>query len=190
MKIKHPEFPYQPFLGRAESLLALAMIFDGNADQWLKEHDELCRRLALQCVAESWRLSIAKVRPSDLRDAFLANVQAQSGSVESFAKVTALAKQSHSEEIRASESGFVTCDLKGVRDLFVNLQKQAQTADSEFPDPIGLIFLRRPGEWVARKIPLATVRISSKNRTVVLNRINSLIYTQPQSIGPMMASVQ
>jgi pyrimidine-nucleoside phosphorylase len=183
------EFPYQPFLGRGESLLALANIFDGNADSWLREHDQLCQRLALQCVPHKLRPNVAKVSPSELRDVFLTNVRAQSGSPESFVQVTNLTKAGHTAEIVAHRSGFVTYSLRELRDLFVGLQRRAQTRNSEFPDPIGLILLRRPGEWVEKTKPLATMRISPKNRKVEVDQIKSMIYTKPQSIGPTMESL-
>lgn len=183
------EFPYQPYFGRSESLLALALIFDGKADGWLRKHDELCRNLALQCAPAKFRPIIAKITPKQLYDAFVGNVQAQSGSLESFIEAIEIAKRGHNVEITALKAGFVSFNLPGLRDLFVSHQRQHQSAEAAFPDPIGLIFLRYPGEWVERGTPLATIRISSIGRRMALNRIKSLVYTQPLSIGPAMESV-
>lgn len=181
-------FPYQPYLGRAESLLALFKLFEGSADLWLTEHSELCRSLALCCAPLKLRAAISKTTPSALYSAFEANVRAQSGSLDAFAKSAETVGKGHVFQISAHQSGFATFMLRELRDLLVGLQKRTRT-NAQFPDPAGLILLCRPGEWVERKTPMATVRLSLKDGNSVLKEIASMIYTTPAIVAPHFESV-
>ena len=85
--------PYQPYIGRGESLLALRALIEGRAEEWLNDHADRCRLLAAH---------VAALRPGpgvpsggDVAKPLLENIVAQGGSEDAFyEKTDALARVS------------------------------------------------------------------------------------------------
>ena len=152
------QYPYQPYLGRSETLVALDDLFDGKASSWLKNHCTMCRTLVLACITEEYRAKVVDASYEVLRFHFNQNLVAQGTSPERFKAVVQSTRQDHQIEITADYAGFCHYSVQEIRDVIVQWQKQHVSEIDLFPDPIGLIFLHRPGTWVEKGEPLATLR--------------------------------
>ncbi len=165
-------YPYQPFLGRKESLMALYDIFEGREGEWLQEHCGMCRLLAAACVPPRLRGKITKIGISDLQEQFSRNLIAQGATYADFERVVAITRNEHTISIAASRDGFCFYPLEEIRDIIV----ECQEADSDrkggrFPDPVGVVLKRRAGEWVRKGTLLATLRPSGKKFRAVCERL-------------------
>lgn len=148
--------PYQPFLGRAESLVALDRIFRGTAEGDLASHADLCRSLAAAAMSD--HAPLAPTSGQTLREIFNANLEAQGADPEAFVQVVNATVSGHRFALRASKGGFYRVSLSAVRDLFVEIQRSRSGPGAPFPDPIGAQLLRRAGEWVDAGDQVASVR--------------------------------
>jgi thymidine phosphorylase len=155
-------YPYQPYIGRGEALVALSSIFDGTASPWLLRHLEQCRMLALAVAPEELRARIAEAGPHDLQEHFFANVIAQQGSPSAFNRIVQFVKSHHIQELRAFGDGFFSVSMSGVRKVLVQYQIATGQKEHEFTDPVGGILLREPGEWVRKGDVVATIRVVDK----------------------------
>ncbi len=103
--------PYQPYIGRGESLLALRLIFDGRADAWLTEHIDLCRLMAAQ-AASLWSAS-RQPDGFDISKVFYENLEAQGSSKEAFFEKTNVLAAATRHELYASREGFLRVRIAG-----------------------------------------------------------------------------
>lgn len=148
--------PYQPYMGRGESLLALSRILAGNVDPWLNRHVDTCAWMAAVTIAAE-----PEPRPVEsLREAFADNVRAQGGSMDGFESAANDILAKHERMIFAPNSGFPSFDLGGLRDLISSRQLQAVKV-SGFPDPAGVILLAECDRLVSRGDPIMSVRAST-----------------------------
>ena len=161
--------PYQPYVGRKEALLALYKLFDGQQTAWLGEHFALCRTIALSCAPPDRRPQILHTSPADLKKIFEQNVQIQGGQMESLPKLMNQVEADHRLTINAKQDGFASFNLEGIRHVLVDRQRRHINTTWEFPDPLGLIFKARPGEWVKAGACLATVRVQDQTDLDALN---------------------
>ena len=152
------QYPYQPYLGRSETLVALDDLFDGKASSWLENHCTMCRTLVLACITDEYRTNVIDASPEVLRFHFNQNLIAQGSDPEKFKMLVKSTRQNHQLEITAEYAGFSHYYIKEIRDVMVRWQKHYVSAVDLFPDPVGLIFLCRPGSWVEKGEPLATLR--------------------------------
>lgn len=152
-------FPYQPYIGRRESILALSEIFSGQPDSWLQEHLEQSRQIAIAVAPEYCRSSIAKVSPNTLRANFLLNLEAQGANEADYVSLVRETGKGHSIELTATQDGFVAYSLSGIRDQFVIAQKKYACDADIYPDPLGLILRQRSGAWVESGQVIATLRV-------------------------------
>jgi len=148
--------PYQPFLGRAESLVALDKVFRETAEGDLAIHANLCRSLA--AVAMSGHAPLTPTSGQTLRDIFNANLEAQGADPDAFVRVVNATASGHRFALRARQGGFYRVSLAAVRDLFVGIQRSRVGSGTPFPDPVGAQLLRRAGEWVDAGDQVASVR--------------------------------
>lgn len=151
--------PYQPYIGRGEALVALSSIFDGTASPWLLRHLEQCRMLALAVAPKRLCVHIATASPHELQEYFFANLIAQEGSPSAFKRVVQFVKSSHVQELRVFDDGFFSVSMNGVRKVLVQYQATAEQQEHGFTDPVGVILLREPGEWVRKGDVVATIRV-------------------------------
>lgn len=156
-------FPYQPYIGRGEALVALEAIFRDSVSPWLRQHQDLCRSISIACSPLAKRADVASVKTEDLATSFYANVVAQGGTREAFAEAAARTRNGHSIELHARESGFASYDLRGIRDVLVSEQRDTTNEKQLFADPAGVILLARPGDWVEKGQLIATVRTAANN---------------------------
>lgn len=170
--------PYQPFIGRGESLIALFQVLNNKSEPWLRKHEEMCYAMA-------YRLSLLQplkdpVRPDfrDVRSAFIENLEVQGSSYAEFEKHVSEILDSHSQYIRASRDGFLDVDLAALRSAMVRLQKSTLTPDTPFPDPCGIILKRECGAYVTKGEVLATLRcVDASAREMVKDVTASLCIT-------------
>lgn len=165
--------PYQSYVGRGESLLALRKLFLGNADCQLYDH-------AIQCFAMA--CSVAKFESSDLKsvmsvaaDHFYANLDAQGASRDNFEEYTASVEQQQTIELVSSREGFVDVCLATLRDVIVHYQGAGDEAGKMFPDGIGIVLKRLPGDLVRAGDLLATVRTKTMHWESVEKSLNRAI---------------
>lgn len=149
--------PYQPFVGRSESLLALAELFSGNPRPWLREHASLCFAMASSTAGnENPRQPAGK----ELQSLFFQNLVAQGSGSELFERQVEKTARAHQHTIHARNEGYLSVDLRRLRTQMVQLQSRHASPEALFPDPCGVIMLVRPGDYVERGTPLATMRIA------------------------------
>lgn len=146
--------PNQPYIGRGEALLALKLLFQGQADPWLSEHDDLCRLLAAHVAALA---SGTKELHRSIGDIFQSNVAAQGGTSEAFEEKTDEIARVRRRDLTARKDGFFVVDLERLRSAFV-AANAPHTTEAQFPDKVGLILRKRPGTYVRRGDVLASVR--------------------------------
>jgi pyrimidine-nucleoside phosphorylase len=146
--------PYQPYIGRGESLLALRELIEGHPEQWLAEHADRCRLLAAHVGA----LQPGVGEPAgEIAKPLFENIVAQGGTEEAFYKKTDAVARSARKELTADRNGFLSLDVPGLRSVFVAVNAP-KTEGIQFPDDLGLILRRKPGSYVRRGDVLASVR--------------------------------
>jgi len=148
--------PYQPYIGRGESLLALRKIFDGRADPWLEEHLDSCHLMAAHVAALQNSLPPSRAK---LTQHFFENVEAQGGSEENFYEKTDALAEAPRYEIRATRDGFFSIDLLGLRTAIISANQSNKT---QFPDNLGAVIQKRSGGYVTRDELLATIRLEQR----------------------------
>lgn len=183
-------FPYQPYIGRKEALVALYKLFDAQLSPWLAEHFDACRTMALSCTPHDRRSQVQHASPADLQKTFESNVNLQGGRVESIRELLRRTEAAHRFTISATQDGFVSFNLDGVRRILVERQRTRVTATNEFPDPVGVLFTKRPGEWVQRGDCIATLRVDDATDLDVLSELaGSSISVQSQSASTGLEGV-
>lgn len=171
-------YPYQPFVGRRESLVALQDLFESRENTWLGEHCRACRLLAQACLPPEMRSKITNASGRDIQQHFKQNLESQGATLASFNDVVNMTRTGHDMEITASRDGFCIYPLAELREALVGWQTEYANSDrSSFPDPVGLVLLQRPGEWVSKGTPLATVRSPAANRDAIYNQVRGLVAT-------------
>lgn len=178
-------FPYQPYLGRCESLVALDDIFSSKASEWLTKHLFMCRSIALATVPESSRQAIAGAPISQLQNIFNDNVIAQGSTVEKFKETVTETREKHNIQIKAENDGFVFYPLQKLRDLIVHSQSIYKNEHSLYSDPLGLIFKHYPGTWVSKGKLIATVRAVDSTCNGAIEELKRLVgYPLANPISP------
>ena len=153
-------FPYQPFIGRGEALVALKHIFSGQATESLASHNGLCRLMAHH-VAGLQDPSRLRVTDTDIETVFYAHISAQGSSVDAFNRTVDATLAGHRHELIAKHPGHLLVDLDTLRKLFQHINVRRLSDVLHFPDEIGVILHARPGEYIERGTLLATVRASN-----------------------------
>ena len=170
--------PFQPFLGRGESLLALHYLFSNTADANLVRHATLCLAMATAVAAPSPVTLTSSIQ--ECSSHFFNNVRAQGGSRDAFEEYTTHVETNHRFHLIAKREGFVQIDLERVRDVVVHYQRAGLTEERPFPDEMGVVLKRQPGDFVCRGDLLATVRISERHWTSSESRLKEAISVMPK----------
>jgi thymidine phosphorylase len=168
-------FPYQPYIGRREALIALGRLFSGTASAWLNGHFRTCQLLALACTPEEKRPVLAGVRGEELRPHFDQNLFDQGADPGDFDRVVETTKAQHVYCVLATKPGFVNYSLEEIRRAMVKWQQCPETAESPFPDPVGIILSREQATWVNVGDPIATFRAPSELVEVVAQTLENLV---------------
>ena len=144
-------FPCQPYFGKRESLVALNSYFTGTASEWLNEHIELCRSLAMCCLPSDCQPLVASATASDLMKYFTANIIDQGSSLDKYNDVISGVMSKHVFQIVANKNGFCRYPIRELKAIIVEQQKAITSEGDPFPDPVGVVLNKRPGEWGCRK---------------------------------------
>lgn len=171
---------YQPYIGRRESLVALHDFFENTANEWLEEHCITCKALALTCIPEESRLYAANVPRSSLRQHFEQNLIDQGADPKDYLALATTTQKEHNNFLVAKHAGFCFYDLSKLRNILLQFQRTFDCNDEEFPDPVGIIFMVRPGSYVERGTVLASFRASDKGIIEVTCELEKLI-CEPKS---------
>ena len=167
-------FPLQPYLGRRESLVALSDVFADRCCKWLQDHLHICQILAAACLSNRERSKMFGTPHSSLRKHFAQNLHNQGSSLSEFEQLVESTRNQHSITLRARGQGFCQFPLGKLRDVIVRSQKRCEST-ALFPDPVGLIFLQRPGTWTEAGNPIATVRVDATVSEETVEEICQLI---------------
>lgn len=167
--------PYQPFLGRGESLIALAHIFSAEATGDLGDHVTLCSEMANLCLGTN-----VVPHPGQLKDVFLKHLEQQGTSWANFSSKVRQIESQPTVTLTAESDGYFTVDLNGIRKSLVNQQEAAKSTREQFPDPCGVTLLLPCGSVVNKGDVLARVR-SSVNHDQILAELRLCML---QSIYP------
>ena len=152
--------PYQRFLGRGESLLALRNFFSDTEDVWLHRHAAECLAMA-NSVASHEDVDLANsVRMSSTH--FFNNLRAQGSSRDAFETYVAGVELKHNFYLKALRNGFVRICVTRLREVILYYQRLGASKNVAFPDRMGVILARMPGDFVRRGDLLATVRVSEE----------------------------
>lgn len=151
--------PYQPYLGRSESLLALAKVLDDSAEGLLAIHAENCLKMAIEVIGRNEIPSWGSVR-----SALTLHLKAQGSDIRHFEDVAARTEAGHTRQVVASRAGYFSPNIPRLRDILVQAQNANKSVQPTvtFPDPLGLILLATAGELVAKGQPLASIRASDE----------------------------
>lgn len=169
--------PYQPYIGRRESLLALDDVFRGACSPWLESHAETCRTLAMACLPSGLRMKASNLSPGELRRHFEDNLIAQGADPNDFDGVVREARLEHKEYVLASDDGFCFYHLDKLRDRLVEWQGAFGPTQAAFQDPVGLVLLVPPGQWVCSGTPVASVRAPETLMPDVIHKLGPIVGT-------------
>ena len=166
-------FPYQPFVGRGESLVALEEIFTRTPNQLLGCHSKLC--LAMACgVVDKSDVDMEEIL-AEAEKHFYDNLLAQGSCRDAFHEYVDKIRQGHRFQYISTTPGFVSIHLDRMRDLFLRFQSVGTAGMDLFQDRMGMIFYRFPGELVQPGDLLATVRIAEDDWHLVERQLENVI---------------
>jgi thymidine phosphorylase len=174
--------PYQPFIGRGESLVGLHRILLGNLTGDLAAHLELCSRMSRACLSD--RRGNAGV---DLKTIFANHLRQQGASWDSFVNKVSDVESETSEIITAGSDGYLCVDLDGIRRSLVRHQDEMKVPGYPFSDPCGITLLVPWGTAVEKGTPVAKVR-SSTNLARLVGEFRPLVFESADQ--PMRRAVE
>jgi thymidine phosphorylase len=152
-------FPYQPFIGRGEALLALNDVISGETNDWLASHDELCWRITVAVARRPAARRDSRPLPHELRTEFEANLQAQGTDMSAFERRVDEIASANTVAVRGERAGHLCIDLAKLRDAVV-----AHQATGAGEDLCGVTLLAQPGDLVERGEIVASVRVHASPR--------------------------
>lgn len=151
--------PYQPYIGRGEALLAVALVLSGRASGWLAEHHDLCMRMSRR-VAQTIGVT-AHADPSDqesLVSAHAEMLEVHGAGLAAFERRVEEIRCAPREDVPAPHDGIISYDLDRLRHLLVARQRQEE--DGTFAaDPAGVILAAATGASVVKGQPVMSVRV-------------------------------
>lgn len=162
--------PYQPFIGRGESLLALADIFAGRASEQLERHANMCFAMASSLTSEG---KTEQPNGDRLLYHFERNLAAQGASFEAFQSKVEKLRDGHTYSMTSSSEGFLKINTEVLRSVLVETQKQSIGTSGKFPDPCGLVLLKTDGEYVREGDLIASVRAENTLFSNIEDRLKS-----------------
>lgn len=164
--------PYQPYIGRGESLVALARIFSNEQTGDLASHFGLCLKMANLCLT-----SVSEPKAEDLRCTFRANLEQQGASWEDFVTKVRHVDAEPTAILTASSDGYFSVDLNGIRQSLTNRQQVKKTADQHFTDPCGVTLLCSCDKFVNKGDAVARIRSSQDLDEVLTDIRRCIIYS-------------
>ncbi len=154
--------PYQPYIGRQESLLAIYDLLYGNSNQWLQNHNNFCIRLCnelFQLHEHSLRIeNHQEILLKCARKAFESNLLFQESTLEQFMDI--ISKKAREVTVNSEQAGWISYNLEAIRNSIVVAQNIAQNERSipVYPDPVGVVLLAEPGTYIEKGCPVLLLR--------------------------------
>ena len=143
--------PYQGYIGRGESIMALSKIFNDDMDAWLSMHVADCKKMAQLMVGRE------DDTENSVKEAFINNLRAQGTDWGEFEDYLEKTKHAHKENIEAYASGYISYDVSNIRGLIVSKQNDKRESNY-FSDEAGITLLKKGGEWVEKGEIIAAYR--------------------------------
>ncbi len=177
--------PAQPWIGRGESLVALAHALQfrqmNSPEPWLDRHVLDCWRMAATVAGVSNSVAASDAPPTtalcEARAAFEAHLASQGATLHGFLDRVDMVCSARRQTVYAQTPGTLLIDLASIRDILVESQVEAR--GHEFSDPVGVRLLAQTGDSVAVGQPIAEVRCSTVFcGEKVLERLSSAFRTQ------------
>ena len=165
-------FPYQPFVGRGESLVALKDIFSGRRDPLLENHAKLC--FAMSCATVGHPATDFHNHTKAAEKHFYDNLLAQGSSQDAFEDYASKTRREHTFGYLSKKHGFLCMKLDQLRDLFLRFQSVGVEIDVDFPDSIGIVLQKMPGDLVRPGDLIATVRVIEEQWRSVKPRLETV----------------
>lgn len=170
--------PYQPFIGRGESLLALWQVITGAADTWLAGHARICEQIAAAVAANAHPAGTGAAM--SLREAQTALLQAHGASWEAFEWRAVAVRAAPRRDLVARQEGFVSYDLSAMRTVLVGRQRDEPSPSSGAPpDPAGVVLHAQPGQYVRAGEPVASLR-APEGEVDLVDRIERCVSVHPE----------
>lgn len=166
-------FPYQPFVGRGESLVALEEIFAKSRNQLLGNHSRSCLAMARGVVDKS-DVDIGEI-VAEAEKHFYENLLAQGSCPDAFHEYVDKIRKGHRFQYVSTAHGFASVHLERMRDLFLRFQSVGTATRDFFQDRMGMIFYRFPGDLVQPGDLLATIRIAEEDWHLVERQLENVI---------------
>lgn len=146
--------PYQRYIGRGEALEAIYALINCN-DESVINHDTYCRNIA-SCLANKSG-KIDDIRRLRLKDLFSENLEEQGSSFSAFEAVVEEKRQQPKSIIYAKQHGYLSYNLKNIREFVITLQNQSCTG-KKYPDPCGITLLQNSGAYLHKDEPIISIR--------------------------------
>ncbi|WP_442845609.1 hypothetical protein [Leeuwenhoekiella sp. H156] len=171
-------FLQQPYIGRGESLLALAELFDGKPCDLLYNHFQRCISMSLEL--SNVKRSTFSIELKQIRSHFKTNILSQNGSWEGFINKSNDIKEKHSNFIYALSTGYLRIDLYQLKLLIVGFQNKYNSPANKFSDPCGVIFIKNDNELVEKGEAVLTFRFNYSEDFVKFRNglLSCLIYKE------------
>lgn len=173
----------QPWIGRGESLVALAIALGmeqaANSSTWTDSHVSDCYRMAAYTAGIDVTSFVGAESTRHLAvHALESHLVAQGASADAFRARVSAVLASPRTTIRADRSGVLTLDLDRLRAAMVAAQVESGGA---FSDPVGLELLERPRTLVEEGQPLARLRTTGEG--IDIASIESSFNVMPAESG-------
>ena len=166
-------FPYQPFVGRGESLVALKEIFAGTQDQSLGAHAKLC--FAMACATADCASGDLQGKMVAAEKHFYDNLLAQGSSQDAFDEYVLKVRNGHRFQFVAKDHGFLCVRLDRLRNLILRFQLAGAVDGAVFPDGIGFVLCKNPGELVRPGDLIGTIRVAEEQWHSVERQLDDVI---------------
>ena len=156
--------PFQPYIGRGESLLALYDMFEMVKYNRLRKHIEQCDKMVM-VLSRLAGLNHKKYDPNVVFNEFKYNLVAQGSSPDDFAKQVDNIKNSKRYDLVARCDGYPIIDMQKIRATIGEYQgnKSSGSKNDKFPDSCGLELCYEPGSIVTVGTVLARVRCAHED---------------------------
>ena len=172
--ISDANIPYQPFIGRRESLIAIYKLLYDKSSDWLDDHYSLCARMSnelMKCHKGSDEKSNHIIDKEAVKKEFEHNILFQGSTIDDFfEKVNKGGKETI---ITATKEGWIDYHLQAIRRDIVlaqNIQLSKNDYSPKYPDPFGVELLVKPGTHVHENEDI--IKIRSRTDTEILVREN------------------
>lgn len=166
-------FPYQPFIGRGEALVALKDTFSGSGEPALEQHTRLCFAMACGTTGQAAGDLDGQTKAAERH--FYENLSAQGSSQEAFDEYVDRIRTAHRFHAVAKEQGFLTVRLGPLRELFLRFQPTGLEIDVDFPDGIGMILHKSSGDFVRVGDLVATIRVAEDQWPSVERQLHEVL---------------